>query len=90
MELRVMPGQAAAIATASAMAVCSINTNFNWKTIQLTKSVKRVGRRESASLAPIISIRLARLLTPWSLAGPKPRIPTSTATPNASDDVGSG
>jgi len=46
MELRVTPGQAAT----AAVAVCSINTNFNWKTIQLTKSVKRVGRLESASL----------------------------------------
>jgi len=45
MELRVTPGQAAT----AAVAVCSINTNFNWKTIQLTKSVKRVGRLESAS-----------------------------------------
>lgn len=57
----VRPGQAVAATGTSGWLVCSINTNFNWKTIQLTKSVKRFGRRDSATLAPIIS-----LLEPYS------------------------
>lgn len=46
----VRPGQAVAATGTSGWLVCSINTNFNWKTIQLTKSVKRFGRRDSATL----------------------------------------